>query len=147
MKKSAQAIKIPVLFTEHCANKIGPTVEHLLDDVNADCVLAKTHFSAGSEPQIEARLKTLNRGQVVITGAEAHVCVLQTALMLKQAGYQTFLVDDGTASRRIDNKRSGIDRMRQNGVEIVSAEMVIFEWLQRADTDLFRELLPLIKDA
>lgn len=145
--KSAQIIKIPVLLTEHCADKIGPTVAHLLDLVDADSVMTKTHFSACSEPKIQDRLKSLKRSQVIITGAETHVCVLQTALILRQTGYQPFVVADGTSSRTVENKALGIDRMRQNKIEIVSAEMVIFEWLQRAGDNRFRKILPLIRDA
>ena len=144
--KSAQAIKIPVLVSEHCPEKIGSTLAQLNDFISADSIITKTHFSAFLEPNIAARLAGLNRKQVVIVGAETHVCVLQSALMLMQSDFQVFLVADGTSSRNPENKQLGISRMRQNSIQIVSAEMVIFEWLQRADTDLFRQLLPLIRD-
>ena len=144
--KSASTMKIPILLTEHCPDKIGATVARLKNVINADSILKKTHFSACLEPQIAARFAQLNKKQVVITGTETHVCVLQSALLLMQSDYQVFLVADGTSSRELANKQLAISRMRQNAIEIVSVEMVVFEWLQRADTDLFHELLPLIRE-
>lgn len=39
----------------------------------------------------------------------------------------------------------GEQRMRQAGMVITSTEMVIYELLQRAGTDEFRSVLPLVK--
>ncbi len=144
--KSAKSLQIPIICTEHCPEKIGYTEVQLMRDINVDAVIKKSHFSAWREPEIAAKIASLNRKQVIVTGAETHVCVLQTTLLLKQSGYQPFLVADGTSSRQRANKQLAIARMRQNAINIVSAEMVIFEWLKRADTDSFRELLPVIKN-
>ncbi len=73
------------------------------------------------------------------------VCVQQTALDLKQAGFDVFVVADATSSRRELDKSVALTRMRQHQIVIVSTEMVLFECLRRADTPLFRELLPFIK--
>ena len=144
--KSANALQIPILCTEHCPEKIGHTTAQIKHHINAESILTKSHFSACLEPQIADRFSNLNRKQVIIAGAETHVCVLQTTLLLKQSGYQPYLVADGTSSRRLLNKQIAIERMRHKSVDIVSTEMVIFEWLQRADTDSFRQLLPVIRD-
>ena len=145
--KSAQALQIPLLCTEHCPDKIGPTTAVLANLIGADSIISKSHFSACREPSIASRFEAMNRKQVIIVGAETHVCVLQTTLLLKQSGYQPYLVADATSSRHLENKQLAVARMRQHEVDIVSSEMVIFEWLQRADTQSFRELLPLIRDA
>ena len=76
---------------------------------------------------------------------EAHVCVLQTALDLPRLGLRPIVVADAVASRRPASLTLALERMRANGVEIVSAEMVLFEWLGQAATPDFRALLPLIK--
>ena len=143
---AAEKLHIPIMFTEHCPDRIGHTVNVLMDLVANGSVVEKSRFSAYSEVPIAQQFAKLNREQVIVAGTEAHVCVLQTAMDLKQAGYQPYLVADGTSSRHLDNKKLAIERMRKSDIDIVSTEMVIFEWLERGDTDAFRELLPLIKN-
>jgi nicotinamidase-related amidase len=71
---------------------------------------------------------------------ETHVCVLQTVLDLKAAGKDVFVVADAVGSRTPENKALALERMRQNGVVVVSGEMVAFEWLRVAGTPQFREI-------
>ncbi len=108
-------------------------------------MLAKTHFDASAEPAFRANLDELNRPTIVVLGVEAHVCVLQTVLGLKARGYHPVLVADAISSRTLMSRDAAIDRMRQNGVEILTTEMVIFEWLRAAETPAFKALLPMIK--
>jgi nicotinamidase-related amidase len=90
-------------------------------------------------------LRAAKRPQVILTGTEAHVCVLQTAFGLQAMGFQVFLVADATGSRTPENRNAAIARMQAGGIHVVTTEMVLFEWLQQAGTDNFRALLPLIK--
>ena len=144
---AANRLAIPVIITEHCANKIGHTVPQLRAMVKEDgAILAKTHFSAQSEPRIAERLAQLERNKAVVVGTETHVCVLQTTLDLIEAGYQPHLMVDGTSSRYQHDKDVAIHRMSAHGVELVTLEMVLFEWLEQGDTELFRELFPLIRN-
>ena len=78
---------------------------------------------------------------------ETHVCVLQTAISLKEAGYRPHVAVDAVSSRRQADKEAALDRMRDLGIGLVTGEMVIFEWLERGDDAAFRDLLPLIKGA
>jgi nicotinamidase-related amidase len=71
---------------------------------------------------------------------EAHVCVQQTALELKWQGKEVFVVADSIGSRDPADKALALERMRSHGIEIVSREMTVFEWLRRADTPLFKEI-------
>ena len=90
-------------------------------------------------------LATLGRKTAVVAGMEAHVCVLQTVLGLKAGGYQPVVVADAIASRQPSSRELAISRMRDHGVDIVNAEMVMFEWLKVGDSKAFKDLLPLIK--
>lgn len=144
--KAADRLTVPVVVTEHCADKIGHTVPSLKALVTEDAVVHKRRFSAQSETHIAERLASMNRKQVVVAGTEAHVCVLQTTLDLVAAGYHAHLMLDGTSSRYRQDKDAAIQRMTAQGVTPVTLEMVLFEWLERGDTELFRELLPLIRD-
>jgi hypothetical protein len=71
---------------------------------------------------------------------DRHVCVQQTALDLRGAGKQVFIVAEASGSRAPANRDLAFERMRGHGIEIVSREMVAFEWLQRGGTELFREV-------
>jgi nicotinamidase-related amidase len=102
-------------------------------------------FSAAGEPAVMSRLRQSRRTQIVIAGVEAHVCVLQSAVALQLLGYQVFVVADGTTSRKPASAAQAMERLRQNAVSVVTAEMVLFEWLGRAGTDEFRELSRLIR--
>jgi nicotinamidase-related amidase len=143
---AADRLSVPVIVTEHCADKIGHTVPSLKALVRNDAVVHKRHFSAQAEPDIADRLASMNRKKVIVAGTESHVCVLQTTLDMVEAGYDAYLMVDGTSSRYRQDKDTAIHRMSAKGVEPVTLEMVLFEWLERGDTALFQELLPLIRD-
>ena len=81
----------------------------------------------------------------MIAGLEAHVCVLQSALGFLQAGYQIVVVADAISSRAPASRDIALQRLRENGVEVATTEMVLFEWLGQAGTPEFKELSRLIK--
>ena len=145
LTKAAQALGIPVRATEQAPARIGPTAPELAALLSSAEIFEKTHFSAMREPAFAAHLPE-NRPRVVMAGTEAHVCVLQTALDLKSAGYAPALCVDAVGSRFALDRETGLARMRSAGIEMITAEMAIFEWLERADSDEFRALLPLIRD-
>jgi nicotinamidase-related amidase len=142
---AARELRVPVLVTEQYPKGLGSTLPAVLDGLAADAIVEKTCFSGVMEPVFMDRLAALGRDQIVLTGCEAHVCVLQTALGLKGQGRDVFLVADAVASRRPENATLGIERMRQNGVSVVTTEMVAFEWLERSGTPAFKSVLPLIR--
>lgn len=135
----AGRIGVPTVITEHFPEKIGYTVPALKAVTGAAQYVAKQCFSAQSE-DVLAGTAVADRRQVVVCGAEAHVCVQQTALELRWAGKEVFVVADASGSRDPANADLAFARMRSHGIEIVSREMVAFEWLQRGGTDLFREV-------
>jgi len=143
--RAASLLHIPVIVTEHCPDRIGSTVPSLKGLTTQ--VLAKTYFAGTDEPAIGERLLSFNRKQAVVCGMEAHVCVMQTALGLQEAGYQTLLVADAVGSRRESDRDTAIERMRAAGVWVGSSEMTIFEWMGHAGIPEFRELLGVIKAA
>lgn len=141
----ARRLGLPVSATEHCPEKVGPTVSDLRSRLEPAEIVEKRHFNGMAEPALQRRLIALDRPVTVIGGMEAHVCVLQTALGLKVAGFEAVIVADAIASRDPSSKALAIARFRDHGIEVASAEMVLFEWLEVADTDAFADLLPMIK--
>lgn len=140
-----QKLKIPYLVSEQYPKGIGHTLDVLKPLIAPSLVIEKVSFSCMLEPNFVNALEKVGRKQIVLCGMEAHVCVLQTVLDLIDDGYQVFVVEDGVTSRVKENKKLGLDRMCQAGAQLVSSEMVIFEWLERAATEEFKSILPLIK--
>lgn len=136
----ATELNIPTLFSEQYPKGLGPSTQNVLDALPDDAIrLEKLSFSCVGEPGCADQIQQAAK-QIIICGMETHVCVLQTALELKERGLDLFVVADGVSSRTEQNKQLGLDRMRQHGIEIVSKEMVIFEWLRRAGSDEFRSI-------
>lgn len=142
---AAERLGVPVLISEQYVAGLGPTVAALQPLPACAQRFDKMHFSCTREPGFLDRLAASGRRQILVTGMETHVCVLQTVLGLLDAGYDTFLIEDAASSRTPANRAAAIARARAAGAGIVTTEMVLFEWLARAGTDDFRALLPLIK--
>jgi nicotinamidase-related amidase len=143
--KAARRLGVPVLISEQYPKGLGPTLPELSAAAAGEPVVTKMEFSCTEAPGYLDRLKATGRSQAVLTGIEAHVCVLQTALGLRALGYPVFVVADAVASRRVESVALALERMREAGCSIVTTEMVVFEWLGRAGTPEFKELSALVK--
>ena len=135
----AQRLDVPVLATEQYPRGLGPTHAELRTLLEDGCISEKLHFSCVAAGVCKIPLVSARR-QIVVCGIESHVCVLQTVLELREQGKEVFVVADAVSSRDPDDKALALTRMRQNGAEVVSGEMVAFEWLKQAGTPLFKEI-------
>lgn len=136
----ANRLQIPVLASEQYPQGLGETLEPLRQRIPREQTFAKLTFACSDDSACTEALQALRCEQVVIIGMEAHVCVLQTALGLKQQGREVFVVRDCIGSRNPDDKNAALERLRDNGVELVSREMVAFEWLRKAGDERFRQI-------
>ena len=136
----AERVRVPVVVTEHFPEKIGGTLESVRAVTQAAQYVSKQCFSAQDDGCLRGTAVEQRR-QVIICGTEAHVCVQQTALSLRWAGKQVFVVAEAVGSRRAEDRLLALERMRQAGAVVVCREMVAFEWLERGGTDLFRDVL------
>jgi nicotinamidase-related amidase len=145
----AKRLGVPMTLSEHYPKGLGPTVEPLRSSIGGDAqILEKITFSCVADEALHKRFDSLRdhrRGQVILAGIEAHVCVGQTALDLLAEGFEVFLVADGTSSRSARSRDLSLQRVRQAGGYVVDSEMVMFEWLERAGTPEFKDLLGLLK--
>ena len=162
LAKLAHLVQVPVWGTEQNPSRLGPNAP----EVRALCrdTLAKMHFSAAEEglgewlrppakpPAGNARSLPKHmqkaapeRSSIVIAGCEAHVCLLQTALGLLEDEFEVWVVTDACSSRTERNRDAAFDRLAGAGAELVTTEMVAFEWLRSADHPLFKQALALIK--
>lgn len=142
----ARELGVPVLATEQYPKGLGPTVASVAEALESEPI-EKLAFGCLGEPRFMEALEALGRRQLVLVGAETHVCVLQTALSAVARGFEAYVVTDAVGSRLKDQHRAGLARMAAEGVSVVTAEMAIFEWLGCAGTPEFKRALPLIKEA
>jgi nicotinamidase-related amidase len=166
LAEAASVLKVPVWGTEQNPSRLGA----MPDEIRRHCrqVLAKMQFSAveeglgewlqppaPSQPRGNARSlprhlqkpqpEGAERKSIVIAGCEAHICLLQTALDLLEDEYEVWVVTDACSSRTERNRDAAYDRLAGAGAELVTTEMVIFEWLRTAEHSDFRQIQALIK--
>jgi nicotinamidase-related amidase len=136
----ANKVSVPILVSEQYPKGLGHTSPTITEVTTPENVMEKVHFSCMSEPNCNEKINSLRPNQVIVIGMEAHVCVMQTAIQLKQQAREVYVVEDCVSSRNPKDKELALERMRQCGIFIVSREMVAFEWLQKAGTDTFRDI-------
>ncbi len=143
--RGASVLGVPVFATEQYRKGLGPTVPRVAEAIAGFAPREKLAFSAcGAEgflPALRARKIT----DAILCGIEAHVCVTQTCLDLLDGGLRVFVVADAISSRTAENCRIGLERMQAAGAVAVSTEMVLFELLERAGTEEFKQVLGLVK--
>lgn len=145
LMRSAARLGVPVIVSRQYPKGLGPTVPELAPLAGPDAVFDKVHFSCAADAGIQARIEALARDQIVVSGIETHICVMQTALGLVERGFGVSVVGDATCSRRTADRDLAFRRFAQSGVDLVSTEMVVFEWLEQAGTPEFKELQALVK--
>lgn len=136
----ANILNVPVMTSEQYPQGIGHTVEELKAILPLNQTMEKIHFSCMAEPSCQKMINESGVEQVVVIGMESHVCVMQTAIQLKQHSFDVYVVEDCVSSRNPADKACALERMRGCGIHIVTREMVAFEWMQKAGTESFRRI-------
>jgi len=101
--------------------------------------------NARSLPKHLQKAPPAERNSIVLAGCEAHVCLMQTSLDLLEEEFEVWVVTDACSSRSERNRDAAFDRLAAAGAELVTTEMVAFEWLRGAQHPLFKQALSLIK--
>ena len=143
--KAAALLRLPVFATEQYRKGLGVTAPEVASAIAAFAPIEKVTFSACGAPGLLSSFKERNITDVILCGMEAHVCVLQTCLDLLEKGFRVFVAADAISSRTSENARLGVERMRNAGATIATTEMVLFELLERAATDEFKQILALVR--
>ncbi|WP_198969001.1 isochorismatase family protein [Xylophilus sp. ASV27] len=163
---AAQMLDVPLWGTEQNPSRLGPNPAEWRGRCRR--ILAKMHFSACEEglgewlrPPARAQqggnARSLprhlqkpaepapGRNAIVLAGCEAHVCLLQTALDLLEDEFEVWVVTDACGSRTERNRDAAFDRLAGAGVELMTTEMVLFEWLRTAEHPDFKAVHALIR--
>lgn len=143
--KGLKALGVPVLVTQQYTKGLGATVEPVHSALGEYTPLDKTEFDGYSNETIKAAVDAQGRKQVLVFGAETHICALQTAIGLKDSGYTVVMVDDCCGSRTQADKESGLRRAMCEGITISCCETVLFELVGKAVGDGFKTVSKLVK--
>lgn len=145
LAEATRLLDIPILGTEQNPKGLGPNDEQIIHYCNQ--TILKHSFNAVESGLVEVIQKVNPQiKQLVLAGCETHVCLMQTALGLKENGFGVAVIPDACGSRSPSDKLLAIDRMRANGILMLSIEMIIFEWLKTSCHPQFRNILQLIKN-
>jgi len=145
LASAARRLDVPVLVTEQYPRGLGRTLPELRALLGDTPPFEKTAFSCAGADGFMDRVHALGADHVILTGIEAHVCVLLTALDLLGRGLRVSVVADAVCSRRPANLEIGLDQARQAGAVVTATETVVFQLLGGADSDAFRELSKLLR--
>lgn len=150
---AAQQFNIPVTVSEQYPKGLGPTISVLANHPAVGTTLEKVRFSASEQFCDELGLADNiapdahdGRDQILLVGIEAHVCVLQTAFDLAARGFRVYVAEDAVGSGAARDHATGVQRMRDAGITICTAEGAAFEWCETAEAKQFRAMSKLIRD-
>ncbi len=140
-----QVLEVPMLVTQQYTKGLGETIEEIKVLIPDFQYIEKKDFSCFDEPVFADKLAATGDKTVIICGIESHVCVLQTAIDLKEAGYVPVVVMDCVSSRSFDNVDLAAERFRYEGILMTSLESVLFELTRSAGAPGFKEISKLVK--
>ena len=139
---------IPIFFSEQYPKGLGFTTDKVLEKLlSYDAKrFEKTSFSCfPTISKLNKPDRFLKTKQVILIGIETHICVLQTSLDLKDKGYQVFVIYEAVGSRKTIDKELAVKRMINNGIQVITFEMMLFELLRDSKNKHFKSLTSLIK--
>ena len=140
-----KALDVPMVFSQQYPKGLGNTIAEIAAFAQGQPVLDKLSFSCMGEGHLAHAIAACGKKNVLVCGMEAHVCVLQTVVDLLAAGYQVAVIADCVSSRNPADVALALERARQEGAIVVSAESMLFELLERAGSDTFKTISKLVK--
>ncbi|MBL8879891.1 MAG: hydrolase [Phycisphaerales bacterium] len=145
MLRAARELSLPIIVSEQYVRGLGPTEPGLRESAGGATFVEKMTFSVWRDDAARDALGAAGRPIVIIAGIETHVCVQQTALDLVAAGYGAVLLADAVGSRRKLDHDIALVRMRAYGVDVTTTESMIYTLMERAGTERFKRILPIVK--
>jgi len=136
---------ITTAFSQQYTKGLGETLEDLRLLVPGFAAFEKTDFSCFGAEEYTTFLQQNQSKTIILCGIEAHVCVLQTAVDLKEAGFFPVVVTDCISSRSTISKETAIDRFRYENIMTTTCESILFELTRSAKAEEFRAISKLVK--
>ncbi|MCT4631207.1 MAG: isochorismatase family protein [Firmicutes bacterium] len=145
LAKGLAYLDIPVVVSEQYRKGLGETVESVSSVVVDYNPLEKKSFSCLDERILNDAIFSKNKKYVIISGIETHICVMQTAIDMIEAGLIPVIVEDAVSSRKENDKNIAIERLRSEGAIITTIESILFELTRFSGSEVFKNISKLIK--
>jgi len=143
LAKAINIFNLPYIITQHYTKVLGDTVVEITD------LLGKTYYEKMSFSICKAKnfqvYSLIHTPNIIVIGAETHVCVLQTVLDLLNLNYKVHVIADGVMSRTKENWKIALKYMNNAGAIITSTETAIFQMLETAESKYFKDIIRLVK--
>lgn len=143
--KGLKLLEVPVLITQQNTKGLGMSIPEIYEAAETEEYIDKMSFSVYGDTSLRETIEKLGRRQIILCGVEAHICVLQTGIDLKDAGFEPILVTDCVSSRKEEDRQTAIYRAMQEGIRVTTYEALLFELLKSAGSYPCREILRLVK--
>lgn len=151
IKNSACLLKVFEMYgikkiaTEQYPKGLGQSVDEIKENLDDEYIFSKTSFDAITD-EVSSYLKENKITNVIITGAETHICVYQTVRRLLFEGYKVFVVEDAVSSFNEKQKALGLKAMSDMGASLVNTEMLMFDLASDAKDENFKEISKMVKN-
>lgn len=151
IKNSACLLKVFEMYgikkiaTEQYPKGLGQSVDEIKENLDDENIFSKTSFDAITD-EVSSYLKENKITNVIITGAETHICVYQTVRRLLFEGYKVFVVEDAVSSFNKEQKDLGLKAISDMGASLVNTEMLMFDLASDAKDENFKEISKMVKN-
>ena len=138
-------LNVGTVFTQQYTKGLGETLPEIKALISDFSFTEKQTFSCYEEPKLKEKLEGINAKNIIICGIESHVCVLQTAVDLKEAGLNPIVIMDCVSSRNKENIELAKERFRLERIMMSSYESILFELTRSAKSPEFKSISKLVK--
>ena len=147
LQKAANILQVPMILSEQYPKGLGRTIDKIKKNTEENSIIIeKTSFSLRDKYETKYSINQQRMKQIIICGIEAHICVLQTAIEFANASVKVYVVQDAVSSRYEKDYLEALRRLDKHpNIQIVTCEMVLFEWLRSSDHPEFKTISQLIK--
>lgn len=143
--KGCRLLDISILTTQQYTKGLGETIPSIKNALGDFEPIEKIAFSCYGDPGFVKKLHEIGKNDILIVGIEAHICVQQTVLEMLDNGYNVYVIADCIGSRIETDREYALERMKQAGAVLTTAESMLFELLKTADHPKRKEISHLVK--
>ena len=145
LTKGLKGLGAPLVVTQQYTKGLGHTIKELSEELNQITPIEKRGFSCCEEPVFLKKLKELDAKNIIICGIESHICVLQTAIGLKESGFNPVVVMDCVSSRKKEDIELAKERFRFEKIMMTSYESILFELTRSSSAPEFKTISKLVR--
>lgn len=147
LMKAVNALNIPMVATTQYVARIGELLPEIRAELGNVVPMDKLEFGCFGNGAVTEAVKKLPQevNTLIVCGVETHICIYQTVIGGLMKGYRMWVPADAVSSRSLKNYETGLARIRDIGGVVANTEMIIYEWLGKAGTQVFKELLPFLR--